>query len=145
MATICPSILCILQIAVVIATAQPWRDDLHFMAREMERVHKNLYHSMTREEFEAMISRLDAKIPSLSRHQIIVEMAKIVAAVGDGHTNIAPTRDPKIGFRTLPIALYFFEDGLFIRAAHKSESRLAVYPEPRRRRRIYGEIREAIT
>ncbi|HEY8130501.1 MAG TPA: hypothetical protein VII12_01305 [Thermoanaerobaculia bacterium] len=114
------------------------------MAREMERVHKNLYHQVTREEFASMISSLDAKIPSLSRHQIIVEMAKIVAAVGDGHTNIAPARDPKIGFRTLAIALYFFEDGLFIRAAHRSES-LAVYPEPRRRRRIYGEIREAIT
>ena len=108
----------------MVASAQPWRDDLHFMAREMERVHKNLYHSVTREEFEAMVNRLDAKIPSLSRHQIIVEMAKIVAAVGDGHTNIALTRDPKIGFRTLPIALYFFEDGLFIRAAHKTESLL---------------------
>lgn len=35
---------------------------------------------------------------------MIVEMAKIVAAVGDGHTNIYPTRDAKIGFHTLPLA-----------------------------------------
>ena len=118
------SALFFLHAIVTAEEARHWSEDLHFMAREMERVHKNLYHSITREEFEAMVGRLDAKIPALSRHQIIVEMAKIVAAVGDGHTNIAPTRDPKIGFRTLPIALYFFDDGLFIRAAHKTESRL---------------------
>jgi hypothetical protein len=104
--------------------ARHWRDDLHFMAREMERVHKNLYHHVTRDEFAALVTHLDAKIPALSRDQIIVELAKIAAAVGDGHTNLAPTRDPKIGFRTLPIALYFFEDGLFIRAARKTEARL---------------------
>ena len=34
-----------------------------------------------------------------------------LAATDDGHTNIAPTRDPKIGFRTLPVRLYFFKDG----------------------------------
>jgi len=103
---------------------QKWREDLHFMAREMERLHKNLYHDISREEFSTRVAALNDQIPSLSRHQIIVEMAKIAAAVGDGHTNLAPTRDPKIGFRILPIALYFFEDGLFIRAAHNSQSGL---------------------
>lgn len=101
--------------------ASLWRDDLHFMASEMERTHKNLYHTISREDFAARVAALDARIPSLERHEIIVEMAKIAAAVGDGHTNIAPARDPKIGFRTLPIALYFFDDGLFIRAAHASQ------------------------
>ena len=104
--------------------ARQWREDLHFAASEMEKIHKNLFHSVTREAFSAMVARLNDRIPSLSRHQILVEMAKIAAAVGDGHTNLAPTRDPKIAFRTLPIALYFFEDGLFIRAAHNSQSSL---------------------
>ena len=97
--------------------ASPWQDDLHFMASEMEKTHKNLYHAISRQRFLEMISALDAKIPSLNREQTIVEMMKIAAAVGDGHTNINPARDPKIGFRTLPIALYFFDDGLFVRAA----------------------------
>jgi len=94
------------------------------MAREMERLHKNLYHEISRDEFSTRVAALDTRIPSLSRHQIIVEMARIAAAVGDGHTNLAPTRDPKIAFRTLPIAIYFFEDGLFIRAAHNSQANL---------------------
>src|SRR5262249_26768155 len=59
--------------------------------------------------------------PALERHEVIVEMAKIVAAVGDGHTNVYPTRDPKIGFRTLAVAFTFFGDELYVRAAHASQ------------------------
>ncbi len=95
------------------------------MAGEMERTHKNLYHAVTRERFAAMVAALDAKIPSLERYEVIVEMAKIVAAVGDGHTNVYPTRDPKIGFHTLPVAFTFFGDGLYVRAAHESQRSLA--------------------
>jgi hypothetical protein len=61
----------------------------------------------------------------LERHEIIVELARIAALVEDGHTNIAPTRDSAIGFRTLPVKLYFFKDGLFIRAAAGEHSELA--------------------
>ena len=66
--------------------------------------------------------QVNDRIPSLARHQVIVEMSRIVALVGDGHTNIAPTRDPKIGFRTFPIALYQFQDGLFVRAAAREQA-----------------------
>jgi hypothetical protein len=94
------------------------------MAEEMPKRHKNLFHTMTRQQFESAVKSLDERIPSLARHQIIVEMARIVAVVGDGHTNIAPTRDPKIGFRTLPIQMYLFQDGLYIRAARREHADL---------------------
>ena len=96
-----------------------WQDDLRFMAREMERIHKNLYHSISRNEFAASVAALNSKIPVLERHGVIVEMAKIVASVGDGHTNIYPTRDDKIGFHTLPVAFTFFGEDLYVRAAHQ--------------------------
>ena len=101
--------------------ARAWRGDLRFMAAEMERTHKNLYHAASREAFTAMVAALDAKIPSLQRHEVIVELAQIVAAVADGHTNIYPTRDPKIGFHTLPVAFTFFGGELYVRAAHESQ------------------------
>ena len=104
--------------------ARAWREDLRFMAEEMPRRHRNLFHTMTRAQFEAAVAALDAKIPSLERHQIIVEMARIAAMAGDGHTNVAPTRDPKIGFRTYPIRLYLFRDGLYVRAADAAHADL---------------------
>ena len=105
--------------------AASWREDLRFMAREMERRHRNLCHSVSRSSFESAVKALHERIPSLARHQIIVELARIVGLVQDGHTNVSPTRDPKIGFTTLPVKLYFFKDGLFLRAAHRSHARLA--------------------
>ncbi len=110
--------------AVDKAEAERWREDLRYMAEQMPLLHNNLFHTMTREQFDTAVRRLDERIPQLARHQIIVEMARIAAMVGDGHTNVSPTRDPKIGFRQLPIKLYLFKDGLFIRAAERSHSDL---------------------
>ncbi len=101
------------------AEAEKWRADLRYMAEEMPKYHYNLFHTMTRAQFDSAVRRLHERIPQLARHQIIVEMARIVALVRDGHTNIAPTRDPKIGFRSLPVKLYLFKDGLFVRAAQR--------------------------
>jgi hypothetical protein len=104
--------------------AEAWREDLRFMAQALERTHKNLYHAVSREDFAARVAVLDARIPTLARHEVIVEMAKIVASVGDGHTNIYPARDAKIGFRTLPVAFTFFDGDLYVRAAHESQRAL---------------------
>lgn len=104
--------------------AEKWREDLRFMAQEMPKRHKDLFHRITREQFETAIKNLDGRIPQLARNQIIVEMMRIVAMVNDGHTNLYPTRDPKVGFRVLPIKLYFFKDGLFVRAAKKEHAAL---------------------
>lgn len=94
-----------------------WREDLAYVARELPRRHKNLFHTMRREQFDSALAVLDRTLPTLARHQIIVELARIVALVGDGHTNVAPTRDPRIGFHAYPVKLYFFKDGLFVRSA----------------------------
>ena len=71
-----------------------------------------------------MVQKLNGEIPILTRAEVIVRMAQIVAAVGDGHTNIYPTRDPKIGFHTLPVEFTFFEDDLYIRATEREQRSL---------------------
>lgn len=103
------------------AETAAWRQDLHYMATEMQTQHKSLYHSISQQRFAAMVAILDRQIPSLTRAQVIVAMSQIVAAVGDGHTNIYPTRDPKIGFHTLPVEFTYFGDQLYIRAAAADE------------------------
>lgn len=105
--------------ASVLADPTPaqWREDLRFMAREMERRHKNLYHSVSREAFAAAVADLEARLPRLERHEVIVGLMRIAALVGDGHTNVSPLKDSKFGLPSLPLKLYLFEDGLFVRAA----------------------------
>ncbi|HEY0379302.1 MAG TPA: tetratricopeptide repeat protein [Pyrinomonadaceae bacterium] len=106
------------------AEAERWREDLRYMAEQMALRHNNLFHTMTREQFDAAVRRLNERIPQLARHQIIVEMARIAAMVGDGHTNVSLTRDSKICFRALPVKLYLFKDGMFVRAAERSHAEM---------------------
>ena len=106
------------------AVVRQWRDDLASLRHELPRRHRSLFHTMNCGQFDSTLTALDRKLPNLERHQVIVELARIVALVGDGHTNVAPTRDPKIGFRTYPVKLYFFQDGLFVRSAEQALSDL---------------------
>jgi hypothetical protein len=105
------------------AEAEKWREDLRFLAEEMPKRHRNLFHAMTREQYETAVKSLNGRIPTLTRNQIIVELTRIVAMVGDGHTSIAGLMsDPKIGFRSYPLRLHFFKDGLFVMTADSEHS-----------------------
>jgi hypothetical protein len=105
-------------------TAEQWRADLKFMSDQLQVRHKNLYHTVSREKFAAAVADLDARIPTLQRNEIIVGMMRIAAMVGDGHTRVDPRKDIRFGFPSLPLRLYLFEDGLFIRAASPQYSSL---------------------
>lgn len=105
-------------------TPEQWREDLGFLMKEVKLRHKNMYHATSAAAFDSASSALHERIPRLSRHEIIAEMMRIVAMVGDGHTNIYPTRDTIIAFRTLPVALYVFKDGWYVRSAHTSHAAL---------------------
>jgi hypothetical protein len=110
--------------AMTPSEARAWQEDLRFMAEQMREKHKNLYHSLSPQEFNAKVEALNASIATLTRAQVIVGMAKIVAAVGDGHTNIYPTRDPRIGFHTLPVAFTFFGNQLYVRMVREAQRSL---------------------
>ena len=96
-------------------TKAQWRDDLKYFARELAKRHKNLYHATSQEQFERAIADLDAAIPSLQDHQIIVKLRQIAASVGDGHTGV---RLPEF-FKRYPINVYWFGPELRVIAAAK--------------------------
>src|SRR5262249_22459165 len=47
-----------------------------------------------------------------------------VALVGAGHTSISPFFDPVLAFRTYPLQLYGFSDGVFVQRAAPGYERL---------------------
>ena len=97
---------------------EQWRDDLRYFAREMPRRHMNLFHSMSREEFERAVAELDSVIPSLEDHQIIVGLQQIAARVGDGHTGV----HLPAWFQLYPLALYWIGDELLSSHCPRSEN-----------------------
>lgn len=106
------------------AEVRRWREDLAVLRKEMPAHHANLFHDMTPAQFDSALNSISARLPSLARHQVIVELQKLDAMVSDGHSSVGPWRDSVIAFHTLPIALYWFPEGLMVRAADAAHSNL---------------------
>lgn len=94
-------------------TTEKLREDLAFLATQLERTHKNAFHAISKDEFARNVAALDAKIPSLESHQVIVEFMRIVALIGDGHTGVR--WGPLAAAGLFPVEFYVFEDGVFVR------------------------------
>src|SRR5688572_23428592 len=90
-----------------------WRDDVRYFARELRRRHKNAFHATTRDQFERDVAALDAAIPALQDHQIIVKLQQVAAAIGDGHTRV----QLPAYFLRYPINVYWFGPELRVIAA----------------------------
>ena len=120
MTLLCCGFLSFPLIAQPTASARPltqaqWREDLTHFARELPKRHKNLFHTVSREEFQRAVADLDAAIPSLQDHQIVVGMMRIAAKVGDGHTGVHVPQ----AFTLYPISVYWFGSELRIIGATK--------------------------
>ena len=97
-------------------SADAWRQDLRFLASEMERLHPDLFYAVTREELAGAVFELDQAIPELDDDEILVGLFRIAALPTlkghDGHSGMFAF-DP--GLRAfLPLELYLFTDGVFI-------------------------------
>ncbi|HEY3813046.1 MAG TPA: hypothetical protein VGL66_07450 [Caulobacteraceae bacterium] len=110
-------------------TADQWRQDLHVLAAQIEKVHPRPFHQVTRSDFEAAVAKLDASIPSMSDAEIEVAFARLVAMLGEGHSRLTfaglpdpmsdvpqidPVKDDHLAFHRLPLKLYDFSDGVFV-------------------------------
>jgi len=69
-------------------TAEKWRADIDFFARELPKRHKNAFHSITREQFASEVANLRARAAQANDNEMIVGLMRITAMVGDGHTNV---------------------------------------------------------
>jgi hypothetical protein len=94
-------------------TKEQWHEDLRYFARELPKRHKNVYHATSKEQFDRAVAELDAAIPSLQDHQIIVRMMQIAASVGDGHTGVHLPPS----FKRYPLRLEWFGNDLRVTAA----------------------------
>jgi zinc transport system substrate-binding protein len=93
-----------------------WRADVAFLASELAAKHKNLFHTLPREEWEAQVADLDGRLADLEDREIAVEIARLVASVGDAHTTIF-TGSPPFVAKGAPIELRWFPDGVRLIAA----------------------------
>ncbi len=90
-----------------------WREDVRHLASEMPRLHKNAFFKCSREDFDAAAARLGEDIPRFSDQQVVVGMLRLIAMIGDGHSQ-AQNYAQISGFRTLPIVVEWLRDGFYV-------------------------------
>jgi hypothetical protein len=97
-----------------------WQEDLDYLASNLEKKHKNLYHTIDSETFKSEVKRLRASIGDMNNIRRFVEFKKLIAKVEDGHTSIRYD----IPLNWFPIMLYPFDDGLYVIGAGKEYEQL---------------------
>ena len=89
--------------------AVDWQADLAHLAEGIARHHRRPFHLISEAAFGAKVADLSAQISSLPDDAAIVALRGIAAAIGDGHTFIAPPHRPKF-----PIELYWHGETLTV-------------------------------
>ena len=91
-----------------------WRIDLDHLVKEAQRLHVSIERPAYSDPFLTTAESLRNRIPSLTDEAIVVEMQRMVAQLGDGHSQIYPWPTDKVQLAVLPVDFYLFSDGVFI-------------------------------
>jgi hypothetical protein len=103
-------------------SASQWRADLSFLARELPRRHANAFHNIRSQDFDRIVTEIDNSIPNSDPADMPVQLLKLTAAVGDGHTQVLLPRSTL----RYPIRFYWFGDQLrVIRTTTATQAALA--------------------
>ncbi len=87
-----------------------YRYDVRFLVGEAKRLHASFKRQAFSPRFDSLASAIEARIPSLTERQFAVELQRLVVALEDGHTRVAPPPTA----RQLPLDLYLFDDGIYV-------------------------------
>lgn len=105
------------------ASISDWRQDVAGIVAAIRTLHPAPFTKTGELTFRRRVAAFEEALPALTDEQRVVEMMRIVATLGDGHTQLVPD-SPSFG-QWYPVRLYEFSDGVFITSAHKSVADLA--------------------
>lgn len=104
--------------------ADAWKIDLDYLTKRVAETHYAPWRNISRKEWDAEIARIQAAVPNMKDHEIVVAVMQLVVRIGDGHTVVGAPSDGKLGFHVLPLSFFDFKDGLYVRRAHPDYAKL---------------------
>ena len=111
---------------------EKWRVDLGVVRDALPEIHPDPFHNVSRDEFERELDALADRVPTLEHSEIVVELTRIVARIGDGHTRLtlplgpgiegffqghsttSPPMLTELQFHQYPVRFALCPDGLFV-------------------------------
>ncbi len=100
-----------------------WRLDLDYLVSEVKRLHWVYRERALPREFERALGLLRDQVPSLTDERIAVEMQRLMAMLGDGHTIAFPMARGGRALPRLAFRFYSFSDGVFVVEAPEAHAR----------------------
>jgi len=91
-----------------------WKSDLAFLVKEVKRLHDKYRRQPLPPEFERGLEDLESRIARCSDERMAVEIQKLLALIGDGHTVLYPIPARLGTLKKLPIRFHAFSDGVFV-------------------------------
>jgi hypothetical protein len=82
------------------------------MADTIRLRHPKLVDRVIRSRFDSVVNVVAGRIGTLPRHRAIMELARVVAVLEDGHTQLGLAWDSTIGFQRYPLRVFLFDDGV---------------------------------
>lgn len=86
-----------------------WQHDLAYAKAEIPALHFDAFNRVSATTFYEDAEQLIETLPGRTEEEVVVDVMRWVASIGDGHTYFAPKM-----FRVYPIQVYRFADGNFI-------------------------------
>lgn len=93
-------------------TLEPWQGDIYFLEYELPKLHKNIYHSISKEEYIKKIEQLKIDCENLETEKQTIKIREFVSAIGDAHTSYYSKMT-----EAFPLNLVFLDNGIFVTAA----------------------------
>jgi hypothetical protein len=97
-----------------------WRSDLASLLEQLQQTHPRFAACGLPSEITAAATSLGERADALSDARIAVEVQRILAMAGDGHTLLWP-----VGMKRLPLALWWFDDGVYVVEGEHTGKRVA--------------------
>ena len=79
-------------------TVEQWRTDLEWLRAELPKRHPDPFLHWPQVECEAAFDGLHAELPDLAEHERVVQLARLLATLRDGHTRLTLPYAPGTGF-----------------------------------------------
>lgn len=105
------------------ASVNDWRADIDQIAADIRLRHPDPFAKIGPLAFDRARRELKQKLPEMNEEERLAGAMRLVAMIGDGHTQLEP--DSHRFDSWYPLRFYEFEDGYFIVGAHRSVKDLA--------------------
>jgi hypothetical protein len=99
---------------VLLMAAGEWQADLTVLKAELQRIHPRFRTCGLPAELDSQFAQLSGRLDSLTDSQIAVEVQRLLASVGDGHTLLWPFGMKRGTLLRAPVTLWWFEEGVYV-------------------------------